>query len=91
MDEAAVRALRVLEAVIDPASRPRCGSPDANPRAQAFYRKHGFAADGTARFDDGVREIRVVRACSATGPAAPTGDSGRRNGLMACMTLPWVL
>jgi len=34
---------------------------DPNPRAQAFYRKHGFVADGTARFEGGVREIRMVR------------------------------
>ena len=31
------------------------------PRAQAFYRKHGFAADGTARSGDRVRKIRMVR------------------------------
>ena len=30
---------------------------DPNPRAQAFYRKHGFIADGTAQIEDGVREI----------------------------------
>jgi hypothetical protein len=34
---------------------------DPNPRAQAFYRKHGFAADGTARSEDGVQEIRMAR------------------------------
>ena len=34
---------------------------DPNPRAQAFYRKHGFVADGTVMVDDGVREIRMVR------------------------------
>jgi len=34
---------------------------DPNPRAQAFYRKHGFVADGTAQVEDGVREIRMVR------------------------------
>ena len=29
---------------------------DPNPRAQGFYRKHGFVADGTARFEDEVRD-----------------------------------
>ena len=33
----------------------------SQPSRAAFYRKNGFAADGTARFDDGVREIRMVR------------------------------
>ena len=48
-----------------PSSTPRSPAAlwvaDPNPRAQAFYRKHGFVADGTARFEDGVREIRMVR------------------------------
>ena len=51
----------LLEAVIDPAESAALWVADPNPRAQAFYRKHGFAADGTARFEDGVREIRMVR------------------------------
>ncbi len=34
---------------------------DPNPRAQAFYRKHGFVPDGTAQVENGVREIRMVR------------------------------
>ena len=46
---------------------------DPNPRAQAFYRKHGFVADGTARFEDGVREIRMVRSVQHGG----TGRSHR--------------
>jgi GNAT superfamily N-acetyltransferase len=51
----------LLEAVIDFAEPAALWVADPNPRAQAFYRKHGFAADGTARFEDGVREIRMVR------------------------------
>ena len=47
---------------------------DPNPRAQAFYRKHGFAADGTARSEDGVREIRMVRGVQHDG----AGRSRRR-------------
>ena len=34
---------------------------DPNPRAQAFYRKHGFDFDGTTQVDDGIRELRMVR------------------------------
>jgi GNAT superfamily N-acetyltransferase len=51
----------LLAAVIDPAEPSALWVADPNPRAQAFYRKHSFAADGTARFEDGVREIRMVR------------------------------
>ena len=51
----------LLEAVIDPAEPVALWVADPNPRAQAFYRKHGLAADGTARSGDGVREIRMVR------------------------------
>jgi L-amino acid N-acyltransferase YncA len=51
----------LLEAVIDPAESAALWVADPNPRAQAFYRKHGFAADGTAQFGHGVREIRMVR------------------------------
>ena len=36
-------------------------SLQATLNAVPFYRKHGFVADGTARFEDGVREIRMVR------------------------------
>ena len=73
MDEAAVCALGVcrrprhgagralLEAVIDPAESAALWVADPNPRAHAFYRKHGFVADGTAQVEDGVREIRMVR------------------------------
>ena len=51
----------LLEAVIDPAESAALWVADPNPRAQAFYRKHGFVADGTAQVGDGVREIRMVR------------------------------
>ncbi|MDT0166317.1 GNAT family N-acetyltransferase [Actinotalea sp. AC32] len=40
---------------------------DPNPRAQAFYRRHGFEPDGRTRVDDGVRAIRMVR---VVGPPA---------------------
>lgn len=63
----------MLAAVIDSAEPAALWVADPNPRAQAFYRKHGFAADGTARFEDGVREIRMVR-----GVHGRTGRSRRR-------------
>ena len=52
----------LLEAVVDPEESVALWVADPNPRAQAFYRKHGFVADGTAQLEGGVREIRMVRA-----------------------------
>ncbi|MFF5225945.1 GNAT family N-acetyltransferase [Dactylosporangium sp. NPDC000521] len=52
----------LLEAVLDPGGSAALWVADPNPRAQAFYRRHGFVADGTAQDDeDGVREVRMVR------------------------------
>jgi ribosomal protein S18 acetylase RimI-like enzyme len=51
----------LLEAVVEPEESVALWVADPNPRAQAFYRKHGFVADGTAQVDGGVREIRMVR------------------------------
>jgi ribosomal protein S18 acetylase RimI-like enzyme len=51
----------LLEAVLDPGESAALWVADPNPRAQAFYRKHGFVADGATQVDDGVREIRMVR------------------------------
>jgi ribosomal protein S18 acetylase RimI-like enzyme len=51
----------LLEAVVDPDESAALWVAEPNPRAQAFYRKHGFVADGTAQVEDGVREIRMVR------------------------------
>jgi ribosomal protein S18 acetylase RimI-like enzyme len=51
----------LLAAVIDPEESVALWVADPNPRAQAFYRKHGFVADGTAQVEGGVREIRMVR------------------------------
>ena len=63
----------LLEAVIDPAAPAALWVADPSPRAQVFYLKHGFAADGTARSGDGVREIRMVRGVQHDG----TGRSRR--------------
>jgi ribosomal protein S18 acetylase RimI-like enzyme len=51
----------LLEAVVDPEESVALWVADQNPRAQAFYRKHGFVADGTSQVEDGVGEIRMVR------------------------------
>ncbi|MCA2215636.1 GNAT family N-acetyltransferase [Jidongwangia harbinensis] len=51
----------LLAAVIDADESAALWVADPNPRAQAFYRKHGFVADGTVQVEDGVREIRMVR------------------------------
>ncbi|ROP61372.1 GNAT family N-acetyltransferase [Curtobacterium sp. PhB115] len=51
----------LLDAVVDLADRVTLWVADPNPRAQAFYRKRGFARDGTEQVDDGVREVRMVR------------------------------
>ena len=51
----------LLEAVVDPEESVALWVADANPRAQAFYRKHGFVADGAAQVEGGLRVIRMVR------------------------------
>lgn len=39
----------LVDAVIGPTVTGGLWVADPNPRAQAFYRKHGFAPDGTSR------------------------------------------
>ncbi len=51
----------LLDGVIHPDEPAALWVADPNPRAQAFYRRHGFVADGTSQVEDGVREIRMVR------------------------------
>ena len=51
----------LLNAVIDPAAPAALWVADPNPRAQAFYRKHGFVADGAVKIEDDVRDVRMVR------------------------------
>jgi GNAT superfamily N-acetyltransferase len=51
----------LLGAVLDPTESVALWVADPNPRAQAFYRKHGFVAEGTTQVEDGVRQIRMVR------------------------------
>src|ERR1700733_12983639 len=79
----------LLEAVIDPAEPAALWVADPSPRAQAFYRKHGLAADGTARFEDGgAGDPHGPRRVARRGRPLP-GNCRRRNGLMTWMTLPW--
>jgi GNAT superfamily N-acetyltransferase len=51
----------LLRSVVPPAESAALWVADPNPRAEAFYRKHGFVPDGTSKVEDGVREIRMVR------------------------------
>jgi GNAT superfamily N-acetyltransferase len=51
----------LLQAVVDPAEPAALWVADPNPRAQTFYRRHGFVADGTVQVEDGLREMRMVR------------------------------
>ena len=55
----------LLNAVIDRTAPAALWVADPNPRAQAFYRKHGFVTDGAVKIEDDVREIRMVRAIDA--------------------------
>ena len=60
-DQGSGAGLALLEAVVDPDESVALWVADPNPRAHAFYRKHGFIADGTSQVEDGVREIRMIR------------------------------
>ncbi len=51
----------LLEAVISQSESAALWVADPNPRAQAFYRKHGFVPDGSAKEEYGIGEIRMVR------------------------------
>lgn len=51
----------LLDAVLDADEDVILWVADPNPRAQAFYRKQGFAPDGPVKVEQGVREIRMRR------------------------------
>ena len=51
----------LMEAVVHPEESVVLWVADPNPRAQAFYRKHGFVADGATQVESGVPEIRMIR------------------------------
>lgn len=50
----------LLSAVLDPRVSTGLWVADPLPRAQAFYRRHGFIA-GEAKTEDGVRQVRMTR------------------------------
>lgn len=52
----------LLDAVIAPEQDASLWVADQNPRAHAFYRRHGFVPDGVRQVEDGVPEIRMLRA-----------------------------
>lgn len=52
----------LLDCVVPPSESAALWVADPNPRAQAFYRKHGFLPDGARADEDGIRVIRMVRA-----------------------------
>lgn len=51
----------LLDAVVDPSETTTLWVADPNPRTQAFYRRNHFQANGEAKEEDGVREIRMIR------------------------------
>jgi len=51
----------LLNGVVEPHESVALWVADPNPRAQAFYLKHGFAPDGAVQSVEGVRSIRMVR------------------------------
>lgn len=51
----------LLRHVVAPTGSTALWVADPNPRAQAFYQKHGFRPDGALRVEDGVRELRMIR------------------------------
>jgi GNAT superfamily N-acetyltransferase len=51
----------LLSSVISPDDSAALWVADPNPRAQAFYLKHGFDFDGATKVEDGVRELRMTR------------------------------
>lgn len=61
----------LLDAVVGPRESAVLWVADPNPRAQAFYRKHGFVADGAASVDEGVRDIRMARAERSSAAEVP--------------------
>ncbi|MCY7403617.1 MAG: GNAT family N-acetyltransferase [Cryobacterium sp.] len=51
----------LLQTVISANEAAALWVADPNPRAQAFYRKHGFVPDGSSKEEHGLKEIRMVR------------------------------
>ena len=51
----------LLDAVISQSEAAALWVADPNPRAQAFYRTHGFITDGSSKEKYGITEIRMAR------------------------------
>lgn len=62
----------LMEAVLPASASAGLWVADPNPRAQVFYAKRGFIPDGGAKLDDGVSEIRMVRAAHHVMPPSRT-------------------
>ena len=61
----------LLGAVLDGGESAVLWVADPNPRAQAFYRKHDFRADGENRIEGGIPVIRMVRDASPSPVVRP--------------------
>ena len=55
----------LLDAVLSQSEAAALWVADPNPRAQAFYRKHGFIPDGSFKEEYGIKEIRMIRSTPA--------------------------
>ncbi|WP_327120041.1 GNAT family N-acetyltransferase [Nocardia sp. NBC_01730] len=64
----------LIRIALDPATPCSLWVFEQNPRAQAFYRRHGFAFDGTRRAEPltSAIEVRMVRGPVPHGDSAPT-------------------
>lgn len=51
----------LLEAVLARDEAATLWVAEPNPRAQVFYRKHGFEPDGTEKVEDDLKEIHMAR------------------------------
>lgn len=52
----------LLDRVVLPSESAALWVADPNPRAHAFYRKHGFLPDGAHAVEGGIQVVRMVRA-----------------------------
>lgn len=66
----------LLDAVLDPAVGASLWVADPNPRAQAFYRRAGFRADGVEKVEEGVRHLHLIR--TSRGRNTPCDRPGAR-------------
>lgn len=57
----------LLDRVVPPSESAALWVADPNPRAHAFYRKHGFLPDGAHAVVNGINVVRMVRALPQDG------------------------